>query len=116
VAAGLEALKVDPAVARSSNPAETFLSLQEAQLSTQVATARARTEALEGVLKDPEALSRLVGQALQVQVLSPPGEPVHKSGPRATIWAAVAGIAALAVFILPGFIRDALREESSKAP
>lgn len=114
VAAGLEALKTDPAIARSSNPAETFLSLHEAQLSAQVASARARTEALEGALKDPEALSRLVGQALQVQVLLPPTEPVRKSAPRATIWAVVAGLVAFAVLTLPGFIRDSLREESPK--
>lgn len=106
VAAGLEALKVDPSIARSSNPAGTFLGLQEAQLSAQVATAKARTDALESVLNDPQALSQLVGQALQLQVLSPPAEPGRKSGPRGTIWAAVAGLAVLAAGALASFVRD----------
>ncbi len=106
VAAGLEALKIDPAIARSPNPAITYLSLQEAQLATQVATARARTQAMEGVLKDPASLSRLVGQALQVQVLAPPAEPVRPSSPKPALWALIAGFAAFAVGSIVTFLRE----------
>jgi hypothetical protein len=106
VAAGLEALKVDPSVARSVNPAETFLGLQEAQLAAQVASARARTDALEGVLKDPEALSRLVGQALQVQVLAPPAEPVRAASPRPLLWTAIAFAASFSVGLMLIVIRE----------
>jgi uncharacterized protein involved in exopolysaccharide biosynthesis len=108
-AARLEVMAVPPPVARSSNPAETYLNLQEAQLSSQVATSRARMEALEGVLKDPETLSRLVGQALQVQVLSLPAEPVRKTSPKPTLWAGASGLAVLAAGVLFGLLRDALR-------
>jgi len=109
VAAGLEALKIDPAIARSPNPAITYLSLQEAQLATQVATARARTQAMEGVLKDPASLSRLVGQALQLQVLAPPAEPVRPSSPKPALWALIAGFAAFVV----GSIVTVLRQEAA---
>jgi hypothetical protein len=106
VAAGLEALKVDPVIARSPNAAYTYLSLHEAQLATQVATARARTQAMESVLKSPEALSRLVGQALQVQVLSPPAEPVQRSSPKPVLWAAVAGLVVFAAGSIVTFLRQ----------
>ncbi len=105
VVAGLEAMKVDPSIARSSNPAVTFLSLQEAQLAAQVASSRARLEALESDLQDPEGLSRLVGQALQVQVLSPPAEPVRRASPRPTLWAAAAFVATLAAGAVIRYVR-----------
>ena len=81
VAAGLEALKVDPAIARSPSPSYTYLSLQEAQQEAALAQARARAEALEGVVNEADALRKLVGQALQVQVLAPPAEPLFPVSP-----------------------------------
>src|ERR1039457_1378523 len=81
VAAGLESLKVDPAIARSPSPSYTYLSLQEAQQEAALAQARARAEALEGVVNEADALRKLVGQALQVQVLAPPAEPLFPVSP-----------------------------------
>ena len=99
-AAGLEALKVDPAIARSASPSYTYLSLQEAQQEAGLAQSRARAEALEAVLKEPDALRRLVGQALQVQVLAPPAEPLFPVSPRPLRWAALAGLAIAAIGVL----------------
>jgi hypothetical protein len=97
VAAGLEALKVDPAIARSSSPAFTYLSLQEAQQEAALSQARARAEVLEGVLGETDALRKLVGQALQVQVLAPPAEPLDPVSPRPLRAAALAGLVTAAV-------------------
>ena len=97
VAAGLEGLKVDPAVARSPSPAFTYLSLQESVQEASLAQARGRAEALESVLSEPDALRKLVGQALQVQVLAPPAEPLDPVSPRPLRSAALAALATAAI-------------------
>lgn len=97
VAAGLEGLKVEPAIARSPSPSFTYLSIQEAQQEAALAQARARVEALEGVLKEADALRKLVGQALQVQVLAPPAEPLFSVSPRPLRWSVLAGLAVAAI-------------------
>jgi hypothetical protein len=97
VAAGLEGLKVEPAIARSPSPSFTYLSLQEAQQEAALAQARARAEALEGVLNEADALRKLVGQALQVQVLAPPAEPLFAVSPRPLRWGVLAGLAVAAI-------------------
>ncbi|HEX5855803.1 MAG TPA: lipopolysaccharide biosynthesis protein [Thermoanaerobaculia bacterium] len=113
VAAGLEALKVDPAIARSPNPSFTYLSLQEAQQQATLAQARARAEALEGVLNEPNALRKLVGQALQVQVLAPPAEPILPVSPQPMRNGGLAGFATASLGALVLFFREGLETRQS---
>ncbi len=105
-AAALEAAKVDPVIARAANPARTYLSLNEAQQEVGLEMAQARGQALEGVLRDPAALSALVGQALQVQVLAPPAEPLGHVSPRPVLAGAIAAMAVLALAVLAAMLRD----------
>lgn len=105
-AAALEAAKVDPAIARSANPARTFLSLTEAQQEAAYAQAQARGQALDRVLQDPDGLNTLVGQALQVQVLAPPAEPLAPVSPRPALAGAIAAMAVLALAVLVTMVRD----------
>jgi hypothetical protein len=109
VAAGLEALKVDPAIARSPSPSFTYLSLQEAQQEAALAQSRARAEALEGVLNETDALRKLVGQALQVQVLAPPAEPLFSVSPRPLRWGLLAGLAVAAAGVLALLVFESAR-------
>lgn len=110
VAAGLEALSVDPAVARSPSPAYTYLSLQEAQQEAALAQGRARAESLQGVLNETDALRKLVGQALQVQVLAPPAEPLDPASPRPLRAAALAALATAALGTLFILFAEALED------
>lgn len=113
VAAGLEALKVDPAIARSPSPAFTYLSLQEAQQEAALSQARARAEALQGVLGETDALRKLVGQALQVQVLAPPAEPLDPISPHPFRAAALAALATAAVGTLFLILVESLQNAQS---
>ena len=88
---------MDPAIARAPSPSFTYLSLQEAQQEAALAQARARAEALEGVLNEADALRKLVGQALQVQVLAPPAEALFPVSPWPLRWGVLAGLAVAAV-------------------
>jgi ferric-dicitrate binding protein FerR (iron transport regulator) len=103
----MEALKVDPAIARSPSPAYTYLSLQESQQEAALAQSRARADALENVLNETDALRRLVGQALQVQVLAPPAEPLDPVAPRPLRVAGFTGLALLAIGALVLLFWDA---------
>jgi hypothetical protein len=114
VAAGLEALKVDPAIARSPSPAFTYLSLQEAQQEAALSQAQARAEALQGVLNETDALRKLVGQALQVQVLAPPAEPLDPASPRPVRTAALAALATAGLGTLLVLLLDSL--EGAQSP
>ena len=109
VAAALEAQKVDPQAARSAYPAWAFLTIQEAGLKAQLAQAKVRAQILGDVLKDPVLLSRLVGQALQVQVLAPPAEPLRQSQPRPVLYTGFAAVAGLFAGVFAAFLRDAVR-------
>ncbi len=109
VAAALEAQKIDPQAARSAYPAWAFLTIQEAGLKAQLAQARVRAQILDGVLKDPALLSRLVGQALQVQVLAPPAEPLRQSQPRPALYTGFASLVGLMAGVFAAFLRDAFR-------
>jgi Chain length determinant protein len=114
VAAGLEGLKVEPAIARSPSPSFTYLSLQEAQQEAALAQARARAEALEGVLNETDALRKLVGQALQVQVLAPPAEPIFPASPRPVRNSGLVGLATASLGALALLFRESL--ETTKSP
>jgi uncharacterized protein involved in exopolysaccharide biosynthesis len=109
VSAALEAQKVDPQVARSPNAAYAYLTIQEATLQSQLAQSRARVQSLESVMKDPDALVRLVGQSLQVQVLAPPAEPLRQSAPRPVFSAAVAGVLGLLAGVGGVLFAEAIR-------
>jgi LPS O-antigen subunit length determinant protein (WzzB/FepE family) len=109
VSAALEAQKVDPQLARSPNAAYAYLTIQEATLQAQLAQSRARVQSLEGVMKDSDALVRLVGQSLQVQVLAPPAEPLRQSAPRPVFSAGLAGALGLFVGVAGVLFREAIR-------
>jgi len=111
VSAALEAQKVDPQLARSPNAAYAYLTIQEATLQAQLAQSRARAQSLEGVMKDSDALVRLVGQSLQVQVLAPPAEPLRQSAPRPVLSTGLA-----VAFGLLGGIAAALFKEALRPP
>ncbi|HEX7604317.1 MAG TPA: polysaccharide biosynthesis protein [Polyangiaceae bacterium] len=69
-------------------------------------------EALEGVLNEADALRKLVGQALQVQVLAPPAEPLFPVSPRPLRWSVLAGLAVAAI----GALALLLLESPANAP
>jgi uncharacterized protein involved in exopolysaccharide biosynthesis len=109
VVAALESQKVDPQLARSTNGAYSYLTIQEATLQSQLAQSRSRAEALEGIMKDSDALVRLVGQSLQVQVLAPPAEPLRQSQPRPVFYTGLAGAAGLLAGVVAAQLRESLR-------
>lgn len=88
--AALEALKVDPQVARSSDPVRIYLGLQEAQLATQQALAQARVATLEEVAREPEALVRALGQSREIRASGPPSLPL-RANPRHILRNTVSG-------------------------
>ncbi len=108
-AAGLEARGIDPQAARTDSPAFTSLSLDESRFRSQVAQLQARVDTLSQFLNEPESINQLVGQALLVQVLVPPAEPLRPSFPRPVLFAAIAGVLGLLVSILWAFIAEAIQ-------
>lgn len=108
-AAALEARGNDPQAARSSNPGVTSLSLEESRLRAQIAQSEAKVDTLNKFLNQPESINQLIGQALLVQVLVPPAEPLRASFPRPVLFAAIAGVLGLLVSILWAFIAEAIR-------
>ncbi|WP_169336588.1 Wzz/FepE/Etk N-terminal domain-containing protein [Calidithermus timidus] len=108
IAAALEARQVGPETARSSSPAFTSLSLDESRLRSTAAQLQARIDTLAPLLDKPEQLSQLVGQALQVQVLVPPAEPLRPTSPRPLLYAAIAGVLGLLVGVFWAFLAEAL--------
>ncbi len=116
VAAGLEARGNDPQAARAANPAYTSLSLDESRLRSQIAQLEARIGTLTDFLQQPQAIGQLVSQALLVQVLVPPAEPLRPSFPRPLLFTVIAGVLGLLVGILWAFIAEAIRpREAEKA-
>jgi uncharacterized protein involved in exopolysaccharide biosynthesis len=108
IAAALEARQVGPETARSSSPAFTSLSLDESRLRSTVAQLQARFDTLSSFLDRPEQLGELVGQALQVQVLVPPAEPLRPVSPRPLLYTAIAGMLGLLVGVFWAFLAEAL--------
>ena len=116
VAAGLEARGNDPQVARAANPAYTSLSLDESRLRSQIAQLEARIGTLNDFLRQPQAIGQLVSQALLVQVLVPPAEPLRPSFPRPLLFTVIAGILGLLIGVLWAFVAEAIRpREAEKA-
>ncbi|GIW36920.1 MAG: hypothetical protein KatS3mg073_1065 [Meiothermus sp.] len=115
IAAGLEARGNDPQAARTSNPAYTSLSLDESRLRSQIAQLEARITTLSDFLKQPEAIGQLVSQALLVQVLVPPAEPLRPSFPRPLLFTVVAGVLGLLLGVIWAFVAEAIQpREASK--
>lgn len=108
-AAALEARQVDPQAARTSSPGYTSLSLDESRFRSQVAQLEARIDTLNRLLSQPDAINQLVGQALQVQVLVPPAEPLRPSFPHPVLFTVVAGVLGLLMGVLWAFIAEAVR-------
>ncbi|GIW24928.1 Wzz/FepE/Etk N-terminal domain-containing protein [Meiothermus sp.] len=116
IAAGLEARGTDPQAARASNPAYTSLSLDESRMRSQIAQLEARIATLTDFLQQPGAIGQLVSQALLVQVLVPPAEPLRPSFPRPLLFTVVAGVLGLLLGVLWAFVAEAIRpREAEKA-
>lgn len=116
VAAGLEARGNDPQSARAVNPAYTSLSLDESRLRSQIAQLEARIATLSDFLQQPESIGQLVSQALLVQVLVPPAEPLRPSFPRPLLFTVIAGVLGLLIGVLWAFVAEAIRpREAEKA-
>ncbi|GIW32704.1 Wzz/FepE/Etk N-terminal domain-containing protein [Meiothermus sp.] len=109
IAAGLEARGTDPQTARTVNPAYTSLSLDESRLRSQIAQLEARITTLSDFLKQPEAIGQLVSQALLVQVLVPPAEPLRPSFPRPLLFTVVAGVLGLLFGVMWAFVAEAIQ-------
>lgn len=115
IAASLEARGNDPQAARAGNPAYTSLSLDESRLRSQIAQLEARINTLSEFLQQPNAIGQLVSQALLVQVLVPPAEPLRPSFPRPLLFAAIAGILGLLLGVLWAFVLEAVRPRETQA-
>lgn len=114
IAAGLEARGNDPQAARAGNPAYTSLSLDESRLRSQIAQLEARITTLTDFLKQPDAIGQLVSQALLVQVLVPPAEPLRPSFPRPVLFMVVAGVLGLLLGVLWAFVAEAIRPREAE--
>lgn len=115
IAAALEARGSDPQTARATNPAYTSLSLDESRLRSQIAQLEARIGTLTDFLKQPESINQLVSQALLVQVLVPPTEPLRPSFPRPVLFTIVAGVLGLLLGVLWAFVAEAIRPREPAA-
>jgi uncharacterized protein involved in exopolysaccharide biosynthesis len=115
VAAALEARGTDPQIARATNPAYTSLSLDESRLRSQIAQLEARITTLTDFLQQPQAIGQLVSQALLVQVLVPPAEPLRPSFPRPLLFTVVAGMLGLLLGVLWAFVAEAIRPRETEA-
>lgn len=115
VAAALEARGNDPQAARTANPAYTSLSLDESRLRSQIAQLEARINTLSEFLQQPDAIGQLVSQALLVQVLVPPAEPLRQSFPRPLLFTVIAGMLGLLLGVLWAFVLEAVRPRESQA-
>ena len=107
--AGLEERGVRPPVARANNAAAVDLSLEVSSLQTQVAKTEARIYSLQALIKSPQRLEQLVGQAIRVQELVPVTVPLRPDSPRPLFYAALAGALALLLGFLIPFLVEAVR-------
>jgi capsular polysaccharide biosynthesis protein len=96
--------------ARAVNPAFSTLSIQEANLRVAVAQSRGRIETLTRLQSDPEEIKKLIGQAVQIQVLTPAAEPLQAEQPRPLLYTALAGVLGLLIALIIPFIAEAIRD------
>ena len=100
--------------ARGISPAYSTLSVQEATLRTGLAQSQALIEALEPYKRDPTELKTLVGQALQLQELTPAAEPLRAEQPKPVLYAALAGVLGLLISVIWAFVAEALRDPKTE--
>lgn len=108
VASALESQGVNPLVARATSPAYASLKLQEANLRSQLAQAQARIETYSRLARNPQEIRTLVGQALQIQLLVAPSEPLRPVSPRPLLYAAIAAVLGLILSVFWAFLAEAL--------
>lgn len=96
--------------ARGVNPAYSTLSVQEATLRTGLAQSQSLIEALEPFKRDPTELGRLVGQAVQLQELTPAAEALRADQPKPALYTALAAVLGLLLSVIWAFIFEALRD------
>lgn len=108
VASALESQGVNPLVARATSPAYASLKLQEANLRSQLAQAQARIETYSRLARNPQEIRTLVGQALQIQPLVAPSEPLRPVSPRPLLYAAIAAVLGLILSVFWAFLAEAL--------
>jgi uncharacterized protein involved in exopolysaccharide biosynthesis len=114
LAAALEARGTDPQTARAASPAFTSLSLDESRLRSQIAQLEARIESYYGSLLEPQHLSRLVSQALLIQVLVPPAEPLGPTSPRPLLFTVIGGVLGLLLGVLWASVAEAIRPRQAE--
>ncbi len=96
--------------ARGVNPAYSTLSVQEATLRTGLAQSQSLIQALEPFKGQPVELEKLVGQALQLQDLTPAAEPLRADQPKPALYTALAAVLGLLLSTIWAFIFEALRD------
>ncbi|RTG98249.1 lipopolysaccharide biosynthesis protein [Thermus scotoductus] len=106
----LEAQGVSPPVARSPNPAATYLALKRAELWAEMARLQAEVEKLEAFLREDGALERF----LAVSELVPPTLPESPLSPRPLAYGALAALAVFLLGLLLIFFSALLREEGGQ--
>jgi uncharacterized protein involved in exopolysaccharide biosynthesis len=96
--------------ARSVSPAYSTLSIQEANLRVSVAQSKGRIETLTRLQSDPAEIKKLIGQAVQIQVLTPAAEPLNAEQPRPLLYAGLSGVLGLLIALVIPFIAEAIRD------
>jgi uncharacterized protein involved in exopolysaccharide biosynthesis len=112
IAAGLENQRVNPPVARSGDPSQVSLELQEAGLRAQLAQLDGTVKVLSSLIHDPQRLERLAGQVFQVQRLIPASLPSSPDSPRLGFLVALMSAIGLVVALLAPLVREAVSEPS----
>jgi LPS O-antigen subunit length determinant protein (WzzB/FepE family) len=113
VAAGLEATRVNPQAARSSNPALVSVSLQMAQLRATRAQLQSQIASIKSLLNDNNEFKLLVGRGMQVQVLADPTAPLEADFPRPFLYTALAAVLGLLIGLVAAFVSEALRDPNA---
>lgn len=114
LAAALEARGIDPQVARTASPAFTSLSLDESRLRSQIAQLEPRINLLTEFLQQPERIGQLVSQALLIQVLVPPAEPLGPTSPRPLLFTVTGGVLGLLLGVLWASVAEAIRPRQAE--
>jgi uncharacterized protein involved in exopolysaccharide biosynthesis len=112
--AALVARGSDPQAVRPVNPAFTSLSLDESRLRSQIAQLEPRINLLTEFLQQPERIGQLVSQALLIQVLVPPAEPLGPTSPRPLLFAVIGGVLGLLLGVLWASVAEAIRPRQAE--
>jgi LPS O-antigen subunit length determinant protein (WzzB/FepE family) len=113
VAAGLEATRVNPQAARSSNPAQVSVSLQLAQLRATRAQLQSQIGSIQALLNDNKEFKLLVGRGMQVQTLAEPTAAIEADFPRPFLYTSLAAVLGLLVGLVAAFVTEALRDPNA---